>query len=104
VRIDTTRPSWQPGAVAGASVMPLYERASERVRLVRLAPGTRLEPQEQSGGEEILVLEGAFEDERGRHPRGTWLRYPPGHTHGVFSEGGCTLYVKTGHLTAGAGS
>jgi anti-sigma factor ChrR (cupin superfamily) len=104
VRVDTTRPSWQPGAVAGARVMPLYERGGERVRLIKLAPGTRLEPQEQPGGEEILVLEGAFVDERGRYPKGTWLRNPRGSAHAVFSEEGCTLYVKTGHLAAAARS
>ena len=104
VRVDTTRPTWQPGAVAGADVMPLYERGSERVRLVKLAPGTRLEPQEHPGGEEIFVLEGAFADERGRYPKGTWLRNPPGSAHAAFSEEGCTLYVKTGHLAAAARS
>ena len=78
--------------------------SQERVRLVKLAPGTRLEPHEHPGGEEILVLDGAFEDERGSYPKGTWLRNPPGSAHGAFSEGGCTLYVKTGHLLAGSRS
>jgi anti-sigma factor ChrR (cupin superfamily) len=100
VRIDTTSAPWQPGAVAGASVMPLFERGSERVRLVKLAPGTRLEPHEHPGGEEILVLDGAFEDERGRYAKGAWLRNPPGSAHTAFSDAGCTLFVKTGHLAA----
>jgi anti-sigma factor ChrR (cupin superfamily) len=100
VRIDTTRAPWQPGEVAGLEVMPLYQHGAERVRLVRLAPGTRLPPQSHPGGEEIFVLEGAFADEQGHYPTGAWLRTPPGGEHGVVSKDGCTLYVKTGHLAA----
>ena len=99
VRIDTTSAPWQPGEVAGLEVMPLHRHGSERVQLVRLAPGTRLPPHRHPGGEEIFVLEGAFADEEGRYPKGAWLRTPPGSMHEVISEGGCTLYVKTGHLS-----
>ena len=102
VRVDTARAPWQPGAAPGVSVMPLHERGAERVRLVRLAPETRLERHEHPGGEEILVLDGAFEDELGRYPKGTWLRNPPGSAHGAFSREGCTLFVKTGHLAGAA--
>jgi anti-sigma factor ChrR (cupin superfamily) len=50
------------------------------------------------GGEEILVLEGTFEDEMGRYPKGTWIRSPHLSTHAPFSTEGCTILVKTGHL------
>jgi anti-sigma factor ChrR (cupin superfamily) len=99
VRIDTTKAPWQPGEVAGMEVMPLYRRGAERVRLVRLTPGTRLPPQSHPGGEEIFVIAGAFADEQGRYLKGAWLRTPPGGEHGIVSVDGCTLYVKTGHLT-----
>jgi anti-sigma factor ChrR (cupin superfamily) len=102
VRVDTTQAPWHPGASPGMSVMPLHERGAERVRLVKLAPGTRLERQDHPGGEEVLVLDGDFEDELGRYPKGTWLRNPPGSAHGAFSRQGCRLFVKTGHLAAGA--
>ena len=98
VRIDTARAPWQPGETRGVSVMPLYQHGPERVRLLRLAPGARLERHGHLGGEEIFVIEGAFEDEQGRYRKGSWLRNPPGSAHGVASEEGCTLYVKTGHL------
>ena len=78
--------------------MPLFERESERVALLKLAPGTRLGRHEHPGGEETFVLEGALEDELGRYPKGAWLRNPPGSAHAPFSEEGCLLYVKTGHL------
>ncbi len=100
VRIDTMSTPWQPGEVEGMQVMPLYRHGLERVQLLRLAPGTRLERRAHPGGEEIFVIDGTFEDEEGRYPKGAWLRTPPGSEHGVVSEAGCTLYVKTGHLAA----
>jgi anti-sigma factor ChrR (cupin superfamily) len=98
VRIDTTAAPWQPGPVAGASVMPLFERGHEKVALWRLTPGTRLARHDHPGGEETFVLEGVLEDERGRYPKGAWLRNPPGSAHQPFSTDGCLLYVKNGHL------
>ena len=100
VRVDTTRAAWQPGTVEGARVMPLHRHGRERVRLERLAPGTRLERHDHPGGEEILVLDGAFEDEHGRYMKGTWLRNPDGSAHAMLSPEGCMLLVKTGHLPA----
>jgi anti-sigma factor ChrR (cupin superfamily) len=100
VRVDTTSAPWHCGSAPGVVLMPLYERGRERVRLVKLAPGARLEPHQHAGGEEILVLDGGFEDELGRYPKGTWLRNPDGSAHQVRSETGCTIYVKTGHLPA----
>ena len=84
VRIDTARAPWQPGLVEGASVMPLFERGSEKVAR-RLAPGTRLARHEHPAGEETFVLDGVLEDELGRYPRGAWLRNLPGSAHRPFS-------------------
>jgi anti-sigma factor ChrR (cupin superfamily) len=99
VRVDTATAAWQPGASTGVSEVLLHHRGAELVRLVRLAPGARIPHHEHPGGEEILVLQGAFEDEQGRYGKGTWLRNPAGSGHGMSSPDGCTLYVKTGHLT-----
>ena len=44
------------------------------------------------------MLEGTFSDEHGDYPKGAWLRNPPGSAHTPYSEEGCTIYVKTGHL------
>jgi anti-sigma factor ChrR (cupin superfamily) len=104
VRIDTTTAPWRPGPVAGAGVMPLFERPSERVELWRLAAGTRLGRHEHPGGEEMFVLEGVLEDELGRYPKGAWVRNPPGSAHAPFSDRGCLLYVKTGHLAGWSNS
>jgi anti-sigma factor ChrR (cupin superfamily) len=104
VRIDTTTAPWRPGPVARAGVMPLFERPRERVELWRLAAGTRLGRHEHPGGEEMFVLEGVLEDELGRYPKGAWLRNPPGSAHAPFSDRGCLLYVKTGHLAGWSNS
>ncbi|MFM2041484.1 MAG: hypothetical protein RLY86_60 [Pseudomonadota bacterium] len=97
--IDTRTTAWHPGLVPGLSVMPLHSFGTEGVALVRWAPGTVFNPHTHVGGEEILVLAGEFADEQGRYPAGTWLRNPPGSRHRPFSETGCTIYVKTGHLS-----
>jgi len=98
VRIDTNSAEWLPGTMEGLTIMPLYERNSEHVALVRFAPGAHFGRHGHPGGEEIFVLDGVLEDEHGRYPKGTWLRSPPGSAHQPFSTDGCTIYVKTGHL------
>jgi len=66
--------------------------------LVRWAPGTKFNSHQHWGGEEILVLEGVFSDEKGDYPKGTWMRSPHLSAHHPFSKDGCLIYVKTGHL------
>lgn len=98
VVVDTRSAEWRPGLVPGLSVMPLAQFGTQHTALVRWAPGTRFHPHRHHGGEEILVLEGVFADEHGRYPAGTWIRSPHLSEHRPFSEEGCTLLVKTGHL------
>ncbi len=101
--INTHTTAWVPGLVSGLQVLPLHAYGSEHVALVRWAPGTTFQPHGHRGGEEILVLDGVFEDEQGRYPAGSWLRNPPGSSHRPWSESGCTIWVKTGHLPATLG-
>ena len=61
--------------------------------------GTRFTGHRHWGGEEILVVEGTFQDKQGDYPAGTWIRSPHLSQHEPFSDGGCLIYVKTGHLT-----
>lgn len=97
---DTTQAAWLPGLVPGLKVLPLHAFGSEHVALVRWAPGAVFQPHGHPGGEEIFVLEGVFQDEHGTYPAGSWLRNPPGSVHCPWSESGCTIWVKTGHLPA----
>jgi anti-sigma factor ChrR (cupin superfamily) len=70
------------------------EEVARATSVVRYAPNTAFTPHTHDGGEEILVLDGYFSDERGDYPAGTYLRNPPGSQHAPFSVGGCTLFVK----------
>ncbi|MEJ2688310.1 MAG: cupin domain-containing protein, partial [Gammaproteobacteria bacterium] len=70
----------------------------ENMALVKWEPGAELQRHAHLGGEEVLVLEGAFEDEYGRYPKGTWIRMPPASEHRPFSREGCVLYMRVGGL------
>ena len=100
VVVDCRSAEWFPGTAKGIRVLPLHGFGSERVSLVRFAPGVRFVPHVHPGGEEIYVLAGALEDEEGRYAAGSWLRNPPGSQHAPFSLEGCLMYVKLGHLPA----
>ena len=96
--VDTTTAAFNPGLVDGLMVLPLHSAVSENVALVRWAPGTRFNTHQHWGGEEIFVLEGTFQDEHGNYPKGTWIRSPHLSQHKPYSNEGCLIYVKTGHL------
>jgi anti-sigma factor ChrR (cupin superfamily) len=99
VVIDTRAARWYQGMVPGLTVLPLHEGDPEHVALVRWAPFTRFRRHHHWGGEEILVLDGVFEDEHGRYPQGSWLRSPHMSEHNPFTGAdGALIYVKTGHL------
>jgi anti-sigma factor ChrR (cupin superfamily) len=99
VVINTCAGHWLQGLVPGLTVLPLHEHGPEHVALVRWAPLTRFQPHRHWGGEEILVLDGVFEDEHGTYPKGSWLRSPHLSEHSPFTgPDGALIYVKTGHL------
>jgi anti-sigma factor ChrR (cupin superfamily) len=100
VVIDTHAAAWHPGLVSGLEVMPLHAFGSEQVALVRWAPGTHFQAHSHPSGEEIYVIDGVFQDEQGTYPAGSWMRNPPGSVHRPWSDAGCTIWVKTGHLPA----
>lgn len=87
-----------PGLANGVSILPLHEFEGEQVALERWLPGTAFHRHRHPGGEEILVLDGQFEDEHGVYAKGTWLRGPDASEHMPSSARGCLLYVKSGHL------
>lgn len=95
---DTRSASFRPGISDGLSVLPLHSVPGENVALVRWAPGTRFAAHQHWGGEEIFVIEGVFADEHGSYPAGSWLRSPHLSRHQPFSDEGCLIYVKIGHL------
>ena len=74
------------------------EEIARATSSVRYAPNSSFTSHQHELGEEFLVLEGVFEDEHGRYPKGYWLRSPHMSAHRPFSIEGCTILVKTGHL------
>jgi len=96
--IQTANADFRPGTAPGQSVLPLHAHESENVALVRWAPGTKFAAHKHWGGEEIFVIEGTFQDEHGDYPAGSWLRSPHLSEHAPFTDEGCLIYVKTGHL------
>jgi anti-sigma factor ChrR (cupin superfamily) len=95
---------WLPSPMTGVHRYLLDRVGGEIARatsLVRYAAGSRFARHEHGGGEEILVLDGVFSDERGDHPAGTYLRNPPGSGHAPFSREGCTLFVKLWQFARG---
>ncbi len=98
VVIDTKSAAFRQGLVPGLKVLPLHEFGTEHAALVRWSPGTTFQPHTHWGGEEILVLEGVFNDEYGDYSAGTWIRSPHLSVHIPYSNFGCLIYVKVGHL------
>ncbi|MGR5237203.1 cupin domain-containing protein [Vibrio alfacsensis] len=97
VCIDTTTATWLPG-IGNLNVLPLHDFEHEHVALVKWPKGERFQPHRHFGGEEILVLSGAFKDEFGTYPKHTWLRSPHMSEHFPFVEQETVIWVKTGHL------
>ncbi|WP_339826916.1 cupin domain-containing protein [uncultured Arenimonas sp.] len=88
---------WQASPSPGVTRRMLDRVGDEAARatsLVRYAPGSVFPEHAHPDGEEILVLDGVFTDERGEHGPGTYLRNPDGSRHAPRSAGGCTLFVK----------
>lgn len=97
VRIDTKNTIWLRGR-GGLQVMPLHNFEGEHTALVNWPAGEKFIPHRHFGGEEILVLSGAFCDEYGEYPRLSWLRNPHQSTHAPFVRDETVIFVKTGHL------
>lgn len=88
---------WVASPMAGVERRMLERDGDEVARatsVVRYRPGSRFERHEHALGEEFLVLEGAFSDEQGEYPAGTYVRNPPGSGHAPWSDAGCVLFVK----------
>lgn len=82
----------------GLSLLPLHSFKREQVSLFRFEPGAHVAKHEHDHGEEVFVLDGTLQDEHGTYPKGTWLRSPHGSAHTPYSDDGCLLFVKVGHL------
>jgi anti-sigma factor ChrR (cupin superfamily) len=97
VVIATNELPWIPSPQAGVERRPLDRIGSEIARatsLVRYAPGSAFPAHDHALGEEFLVLDGIFSDERGDYPAGAYVRNPPGSRHAPRTAAGCIILVK----------
>lgn len=88
---------WVASPAAGVDRRMLYRVGDEVARatsIVRYAPKSSFPRHVHAGGEEILVLDGTFQDEHGDYPAGSYFRNPPGTSHVPASDGGCTIFVR----------
>ena len=88
---------WAPSPSAGVDRRMLFRIGGEVARatsIVRYAVGSVFPRHTHTGGEEILVLDGTFQDEHGDYPTGSYFRNPPGTSHVPASKAGCTIFVR----------
>jgi quercetin dioxygenase-like cupin family protein len=88
---------WVQSPTQGVERRMLFRIGEEKARatsIVRYAPGSAFPHHGHPGGEEILVLDGVFQDESGDYPAGSYMRNPPGTSHTPGSEPGCVIFVK----------
>ena len=79
-------------------MLPLFRDSHEDVRLERWSPDFPI-TLTASGGAEILVLDGGFEEGGECFERQSWLRLPPGSQfQATAGPVGCRVWLKTGHL------
>ena len=97
VNINTNEQRWLQGQ-GNLQVMPLHNFEGQGTALVYWPAGERFLPHKHWGGEEIFVLSGAFIDEYGQYPKGTWIRSPHLSGHHPYVETDTVILVKTGHL------
>ncbi len=98
VTVDTAALPWSASPSPGVWRKRLHlvgdTESGQVTSLVRFDPGAGFPTHDHPGGEEILVLEGVFNDQQGDWPAGSYLVNPEGFRHAPWSRDGCTLFVK----------
>jgi len=97
VIVHAAKLDWVPSPAAGVDRRMLFRIGGEVARatsIVRYAPGSAFPRHTHTGGEEILVVDGTFQDEHGDYPAGSYFRNPPGTSHVPAAKGGCTIFVR----------
>ena len=75
IRIDITTGAFTPVS-PGVSKQALYRFGDQDTHLTRFAPGATAEHHIHVGGEEVFVIEGTWQDDRGTYPAGTGCAFP----------------------------
>lgn len=88
---------WRQGGVPGMRTASLIE-SYHSLLLVSWAPGTKVPFHDHPWGEEIFVLSGELQDQRGSYPAGTWQRLHPGTGHSPHVSVETLVLLRNGHL------
>ena len=98
VALQTRDQDWRPSVRKTVSWKKLYaqEPYTDFSRLERWESPSEMGQLNYPQGAELLVLEGAFSDAQGHHPRLSWLRIPRGGAIRPTSAEPCELYIKEG--------
>jgi quercetin dioxygenase-like cupin family protein len=97
VFVQASELPWVASPAAGVERRMLFRIGAEVARatsIVRYAPRSAFPRHTHGGGEEIVVLDGVFQDEHGDYPAGSYFRNPPGTSHVPASSEGCTIFVR----------
>jgi anti-sigma factor ChrR (cupin superfamily) len=89
---------WQGSPARGVRRKRLFHSGAAEggvvTSIVEYAAGSEFPEHGHPEGEEILVLEGTFSDQRGDFPAGSYLLNPEGFRHTPYSRRGCVVFVK----------
>ncbi len=79
----------------GIEIIRIYDQGEDGMSaaLLRYAPGASVPAHEHTGLENIVVLSGSQQDERGSHEAGSIIVNLPGSRHSVHSENGCIVFI-----------
>ncbi|WP_419709725.1 cupin domain-containing protein [Pseudomonas sp. NFX224] len=95
---------WVASPQSGVERVMLDRIGGEKARatsIVRYAPESCFPQHSHPGGEEILVLSGAFSEGDEHYPAGFYLRNPPGSVHQPSSQEGAIIFVKLRQMQPG---
>jgi anti-sigma factor ChrR (cupin superfamily) len=89
-RLDLDGFAWRATRIPGVHWYPIFEGkegehegdgSRDSVVLIRMEPGVGYPAHRHLGIEDVLILEGGYQDEFGVHRAGAFVRYPAGSVH-----------------------
>ena len=96
--MDTRTMAWEATEWSGVQRKVLefvnHPRMGRETSILKLEPGTSLPATTWAERLDFFVIEGSCNDEHGTYGKHTFVRQPPGTTHSLRSQEGCTLYMK----------
>ena len=96
--MDTRTMAWEATQWSGVQRKVLefvnHPRMGRETSILKLEPGTSLPTTTWAERLDFFVIEGSCSDEHGSYGKHTFVRQPPGTTHSLQSQEGCSLYMK----------